>query len=793
VSARSLRRSRVRAIAAAHRREARRSKRATLFAGAALGATVLFAPSAQAAGPFVVDSTSDAAADGVCGVSAGDCTLRDAIGLANADPAADTITFAPGLSGSTIQLADGQGQINISRPVSIDGGTQNITVLAAASSRIFQVTTFDPVSITGLTLSNGNVEGSGGAISTNSHSNLTVTNSIISGNVASGEGGGISVGKYSSLKVTGSKVTGNTANQDGGGIYGDKYVSMDIQDSTISGNHSIVGDGGGISFGEFPEKSVVNDQTDGSVVIPPADPDPGLKVSRTTISGNDAENGGGIEVLALGYGDDVAVSQSTVSGNVATEVPRTDRLSSLSADAQPAPGSSSSGGGIDFPGVMAGPVSVSDSTVSGNAAGSGGGISFDFGYGENVPSLLRNRDSQADSLTGDGSVVIGNSTIAANSAINQGGGIYLGTYSTPNSDQVQQDNSRTSMTIPLSSTIVADNHAGATDTPNDVDRDDSSTGGGYKLTNSLIESPSADAALTQDPAGASIVGTDPSLGPLADNGGPTQTHLPSATSAALDVGLANGLSADQRLLSRTVDQTDIGNGPGDGTDIGAVEVAAIPIVLPDQPFDKIPTGCPILPAQAGKAFAGDDSAETIKGTTGNDILRGFGGTDDVIGDAGDDCLTGDDDADVIEGDAGDDLGQGGKDPDSMTAGDGDDRFGGGSGNDVIKLDAGDDTGIGGPDDDRVKGDDGDDLVRGRAGDDKVFGDEGNDDVKGGNNDDKVKGGAGSDKLHGGFGDDKVIGGTGKDKIDCGKGHDVAVASAEDTVSKDCETVKVVSG
>lgn len=69
------------------------------------------------------------------------------------------------------------------------------------------------------------------------------------------------------------------------------------------------------------------------------------------------------------------------------------------------------------------------------------------------------------------------------------------------------------------------------------------------------------------------VGLDPLLGPLADNGGPTRTHLPGAGSPALDTAAAaDCLAADQRGIPRP---------QGPGCDIGAVEVeAAAPPVEP---------------------------------------------------------------------------------------------------------------------------------------------------------------------------------------------------------------------
>jgi hypothetical protein len=68
--------------------------------------------------------------------------------------------------------------------------------------------------------------------------------------------------------------------------------------------------------------------------------------------------------------------------------------------------------------------------------------------------------------------------------------------------------------------------------------------------------------------------TDPLLGVLADNGGPTQTHLPRRDSPVLDRGSSFGFSADQRGVARIANATHRPNAPGgDGTDIGAVELS----------------------------------------------------------------------------------------------------------------------------------------------------------------------------------------------------------------------------
>lgn len=68
--------------------------------------------------------------------------------------------------------------------------------------------------------------------------------------------------------------------------------------------------------------------------------------------------------------------------------------------------------------------------------------------------------------------------------------------------------------------------------------------------------------------------TDAMLGPLANNGGLTRTHLPAGSSLAIDGGRAiGGVGADQRSVARPQEFPTILNaGNGDGSDIGAIEV-----------------------------------------------------------------------------------------------------------------------------------------------------------------------------------------------------------------------------
>ena len=81
------------------------------------------------------------------------------------------------------------------------------------------------------------------------------------------------------------------------------------------------------------------------------------------------------------------------------------------------------------------------------------------------------------------------------------------------------------------------------------------------------------------PGTGDIIGQDPQLGALGNNGGPTQTELPASGSPAVGavpaaVCSASGVSTDQRGVARPA-----GN---NGTcTIGAVEVAQTPTYNPN--------------------------------------------------------------------------------------------------------------------------------------------------------------------------------------------------------------------
>jgi hypothetical protein len=99
-------------------------------------------------------------------------------------------------------------------------------------------------------------------------------------------------------------------------------------------------------------------------------------------------------------------------------------------------------------------------------------------------------------------------------------------------------------------------------------------------------------------AGLNALTGDPNLLPLAENGGPTETHELGAGSAAYDQGKAGPDTADQRGKSRPVDIAGIPNAAtGDGSDIGALEAQ-------DDDADGVPEGTDRCPAISSATQSG---------------------------------------------------------------------------------------------------------------------------------------------------------------------------------------------
>jgi hypothetical protein len=159
-------------------------------------------------------------------------SLRQALADANDG---DTIDFAvTGIIGLT------SGELLVDKAITISGpGAENLAVNGNAKDRVFHVTG-ENVTISGLTITNGNATGNGlGGGIYNDHSTLTVNNSTISGNLA-GQGGGIcndgQLSGAAALQINNSRINANSSD----GIFNNAerggYAAAQINSSSITAN-----------------------------------------------------------------------------------------------------------------------------------------------------------------------------------------------------------------------------------------------------------------------------------------------------------------------------------------------------------------------------------------------------------------------------------------------------------------------------------------------------------------------------------------------------------------------------
>jgi predicted outer membrane repeat protein len=229
-------------------------------------------------------------------------SLRQALADANDG---DTIDFA--VTG-TIGLTS--GELLIDKSITISGpGADNLAVDGNAKSRVFFIGVGRTVTLSGLTITNGNVaiiQDNGGGIY-NDHATLTLDNCRVTENLA-GFGAGIfsdGVSGVAMLDLQNSAVSDNVATFSGGGIhnagFGEGIAMLEVANSTFEGN-TAPGDGGGI----------YNDGETGSAT---------LQITNSTLSGNSVDGlGGGVYNDGFAEGSaTLSISNSTLAANSATE------------------------------------------------------------------------------------------------------------------------------------------------------------------------------------------------------------------------------------------------------------------------------------------------------------------------------------------------------------------------------------------------------------------------------------------------------------------------------------------
>ena len=464
-------------------------------------------------------------------------------------------------------------------------------------------------------------------------------------------------------------------------------------------------------------------------------------ISGLTLSGGDEPGGYGGAVSS--YGADLAVLDSVISGNA------TDQLgggigakySNLEVDSTRFLGNSAdAGGGI---GAVSSTVSVNDSTLSGNPATTGGGVLVAGSSSLLVTGSTISGNTAAGGLAGGSR----RDSLGARDGVGYGDGAGIASYGS-NDDSLQLDDHRErrpgsrrwrlnvrlrelrpgpeheqahgaqhddcreleqrtsgggiyaadyTKHVLLLNTIVATN-TGSTDGPNIASYPgypDYPIQAGF----TLIDDPTG-AYITETTPGSNVIGENPQLGPLADNGGPTQTMAPSSTSPALDAGDGFGAQQDQRAARRPIELPSVPNSTAagaDGSDIGAFELQGIaaaagtPPKTPDTCRGRPPTiqatpGVPTIGTDASDVIIGTNGPDQIDGRGGRDVICGFDGNDQISGGAGNDTIVGQDGMDVLKGNGG---------RDRMAGGIGQDQLRGGGGRDGLTGGPDDDTLIGG--------------------------------------------------------------------------------------------------
>jgi hypothetical protein len=268
-----------------------------------------------------------------------------------------------------------------------------------------------------------------------------------------------------------------------------------------------------------------------------------LTVSNCTLSGNSAGTaGGGIFNTGTMTVSDCTLSQNQSSNGGGIANTGTMTVTNCTLSENHAVFHTSFGGGI----LNSGTMTVTGSTLSGNSANfEGGGISNFATLTVAGSTLSGNSAGRGGGIHNDGTLTVVGSTLSGNSANfgGVGGGIY-------------NDSHGNGGTLTLNNSIVANSTSGG-----DISNSATLTG-----SHNLIGDGSGGLSDT-------ITG-DPKLGPLANNGGPTQTMALLPGSPAIDAGdnslVPAGVTTDQRGFARIA---------GGTVDIGAYEVQANPFLV----------------------------------------------------------------------------------------------------------------------------------------------------------------------------------------------------------------------
>lgn len=554
-----------------------------LVAAAAIGMPVApaSAPASSASYSFVVTSTADthdaSPGDGRCADAKGACTLRAAVEEASAlpGPSSISITVPAGhyklslgslaVTANTVRVTGGGAGLTV-----VDGGGRSRVLLVGAAS----------VTLNGLTITGGNAGAGGYGGGVYNRGRLTVANSVVSHNTAAAGGGLANAGGQ--LAVDNTVVTANTATgYGGGGIQNGGLQNVagkvTVVNSRVAGNIG-GGDGAGILNGQngHPASGVLPAVPVRRLCPPraqcPAGALPAIRglhqastgqrvvtIVGSIIAGNQGDNGGGglandlSTMVVVGSRVDDNSSPAAIGGGISSDgnmsITRTEFNGNVSTY----------GGALE---VFSSSVTVTDSTFASNTASSfGGAIDLSAAAGVvNGTTMAQNAAGGGAAIEVEGSseLTLQNSTVNANHASVSGAGAGIDTFgcgSAVLSYVTFADNSvAISASCPdvfLTGTLLAASGTGANC------HGSISETAGYNLDSGT----SCHLAKPTD-----LSSKNPLLGPLANNGGPTQTRSLLTGSPAIDTG--GTLSTGCPLLDQ---RGDLRNWFGT-CDIGAYEV-----------------------------------------------------------------------------------------------------------------------------------------------------------------------------------------------------------------------------
>jgi hypothetical protein len=496
------------------------------------------------------------------GVGADTGTLRQAVIDANNDAGTDTdtIQLAAGTYTLTIpnvannhDVSSTQGDLNITNTAHalvIQGATDSSgkptsIIDQTTADRVIQILNLGGGAAATVTFKNLIIEG--GNAQDDGSAGAVAGNSVAQGGGILDDGGNVTL---SNVVVQNNKATAGTLQfAQGGGIY--------ARDGALAINNSVVES---------------NTATGGAGAM--------------GTPGGDA-NGGGVFYGLNTPGPQLSITNSTVEANLAQ---------GGSGQAAGTDGGEADGGGVYTIGTDT--TTITGSTLAGNAAIGGQGGPGQVGAALGGGAFVR------------GNNIVVNTTIAANEVsggASAGGGVYFEKSATGQFTNVTvalniantpagvvnvpegaglDNNNGSIKDVTLVNTLVAGNTINARTDLTGADVRGQFISGGHNLIGVADGVNDPGFHSSGDRTGTAASPLNAVLGPLQNNGGPTRTLLPLAGSPALGAG--------NSALAPSTDQRGQARPPGGPSDIGAVQVSAIPSPPAPPAPPPAPTPPPIL-------------------------------------------------------------------------------------------------------------------------------------------------------------------------------------------------------